>query len=326
MRVSVILPIYNVEPYLRRCLDSLINQTMTEIEIICVNDASPDNSLQILKEYAEKDSRIKIIDLKHNMGAAGARQSGLDIANGEYVGFVDPDDYVNTDFFEKLYESAKKENADISKGAVITVDLSGNETITSNKQNNQIRQNKFNFHGQNLWDAIYRTEMIREHNIHFEIDIFCFGLPATFWANKIVVRDDAFYKYIRREDSCDSQIFSVYKWQHWNVRGARYYLKILNSLDYPLRTYVDICAQFIFPLYFWGYDRLSKFDRLKSTSDMADCLIEFGTLLKYKDLFKNKLTDYGPAILSVNKHKLERLLKYRYVKSKLIKKILVKFC
>lgn len=324
MKISVVLPVYNVEPYLARSLDSLISQTLTDIEIICVNDASPDNSARILDEYVKKDSRIKVITLVQNSGAAVARQAGLDLATGEYVGFVDPDDYVDLDFFEKLYELAKQQDADIAKGAVITVDLSGAELITSNTLNNQIRQNKFKFFGQNLWNAIYRMDMVRAHNIHFAIDIFCFGLQATFYANKIAVRDDAFYKYVRREDSCDSNIFSVHKWKHWNVRGAKYYMTLLNNLDYTPSDYVNIAADFVFPLYFWGYDRLIKSDRKKHTADMANYLIEFGNTLKHRDKFKRKLSEYRNAVLQGDKRKLMRLLKFRYKKSKLLRKILIK--
>jgi glycosyltransferase involved in cell wall biosynthesis len=324
MKVSVVLPIYNVEPYLARCLDTLINQTLADIEIICVNDASPDDSAKILNEYASHDSRIKVITMAKNSGAAVARQAGVNIATGEYIGFVDPDDYVEIDFFEKLYELAKRENADIAKGAVITVDLSGAESITSNALNNQIRENKFKFFGQNLWDAIYRMDMVRAHNVHFEIDIFCFGLQATFYANKIAVRDDAFYKYVRREDSCDSNVFSVHKWEHWNVRGARYYMTLLNTLDYTPVDYVNIAAGFVFPLYFWGYDRLTTSDRKQNIAKMARYMIEFGGGLKYRDLFRRKFAEYNRAMLSGNHNQLVRLLKCRFIKTKFIKRALIK--
>jgi glycosyltransferase involved in cell wall biosynthesis len=85
---NAIVPIYNVEPYLRRCLDSLVNQTLKDIEIICINDCSPDKSLIILKEYAGKDNRIKIIDFEKNQGVSVARNSGMKIAKGEYIGLL----------------------------------------------------------------------------------------------------------------------------------------------------------------------------------------------------------------------------------------------
>ncbi len=111
-KISVIIPIYNTEKHLRQCLDSIINQTLKEIEIICVNDESTDGSLDIVNEYAQKDERIKIINKKNN-GAAAARNTGMDHAAGEYIGFVDSDDWIALDMYEKLYENAKSYNSDI---------------------------------------------------------------------------------------------------------------------------------------------------------------------------------------------------------------------
>ena len=112
-KISVIIPVYNVEKYLSECLDSVVNQTLKDIEIICVNDGSTDSSLKILKEYASKDSRIKIID-KENEGQGYARKVGLKMASGKYILFLDSDDkYDSYHSLEYLYISIKKHNADI---------------------------------------------------------------------------------------------------------------------------------------------------------------------------------------------------------------------
>ena len=105
-KLSIIVPVYNVEKYLPKCLESLTNQTLKDIEIICVNDGSMDNSLAILKEFASKDSRIRIIDNQHQ-GVAKTRNTGIEQSTGEYIGFVDSDDYIDIDFFEKLYNLSK---------------------------------------------------------------------------------------------------------------------------------------------------------------------------------------------------------------------------
>lgn len=110
--VSVLIPVYNVEKYLERCLDSILKQTLTKIEIICVNDGSTDNSLSILKEYQKKDSRIIIVN-KENGGLPSARNAGLDRAEGKYVGFVDSDDYIEPNMFQKLYETAESEKSEV---------------------------------------------------------------------------------------------------------------------------------------------------------------------------------------------------------------------
>lgn len=110
--VSVIVPVYNVELYLKRCLDSIIKQTLANIEIILVDDGSTDNSGKICDEYLRVDSRIKVIH-KKNGGLSSARNAGLDIASGKCVGFVDSDDWITDDFYEILYKLMKKNNADI---------------------------------------------------------------------------------------------------------------------------------------------------------------------------------------------------------------------
>ena len=110
--ISILVPVYNVSKYLRQCLDSLVNQTIKDIEIICVDDGSTDSSHEILEEYAAADSRIVIVT-KANGGLPSARNAGLDVAKGKYVGFVDGDDYVDTDMYRKMYNAAVANDADI---------------------------------------------------------------------------------------------------------------------------------------------------------------------------------------------------------------------
>lgn len=119
-KVSVIIPVYNVEEYLRECLDSVVNQTLKDIEIICVNDGSTDSSRDILQEYADKDNRIKIID-KKNGGISSARNLGMKASLGEFIGFLDSDDWIDLNFYEKLYDAAIKYNADIASASLLRV-------------------------------------------------------------------------------------------------------------------------------------------------------------------------------------------------------------
>ncbi len=112
VKVSVIIPVYNTEKYLKKCLDSIVNQTLKDIEIICVDDGSKDSSLQILNEYSKIDNRIKIIT-QENSGAAIARNKGVDAAKGEYLYFIDSDDYVDYSFLEKMYSQISCTDSDI---------------------------------------------------------------------------------------------------------------------------------------------------------------------------------------------------------------------
>jgi len=111
--ISIIIPVYNVEPFLRECLDSVVNQTLRTIEIICVNDCSSDRSLGILQEYADKDKRIKVIEKKINEGLSKTRNMGISIATGKYLLFVDSDDYVDNDLCRKAFECAEKNHAEL---------------------------------------------------------------------------------------------------------------------------------------------------------------------------------------------------------------------
>ena len=110
--ISVIIPVYNVEKYLKECLDSVVNQTFKDIEIMCVNDGSSDGSLTILKQYADRDNRIKIITQK-NQGLGAARNTGLKKAKGKYIYFIDSDDYINVKTLEKLYNNIISNNSDM---------------------------------------------------------------------------------------------------------------------------------------------------------------------------------------------------------------------
>lgn len=123
--ISIIIPCYNVEQYIRHCLDTVINQTYKNLEIICVNDGSTDNTLKVLKEYEAKDERIIVIT-QENMGLSGARNTGLKVFKGKYVAFIDSDDYIALEYIEHLYKAIKDNHADMSCCNVIHVDEAGN--------------------------------------------------------------------------------------------------------------------------------------------------------------------------------------------------------
>ena len=120
-KVSVIVPVYNAEEYLKRCVDSLRNQTLEDIEIILVDDSSTDSSLEICKDFSGKDSRIKVIH-KENEGAGMARNAALRVATGKYIGFVDSDDFVEPDMFKSLFEKAEENESDLVMSGVMFVD------------------------------------------------------------------------------------------------------------------------------------------------------------------------------------------------------------
>lgn len=208
IKISVIIPVYNAEMYLKDTLECLFNQTLKDIEVICINDNSKDSSLEILKKYAKKDDRLKIIDLKENMGAAVARNKGLEIAQGEYLGFVDSDDEIDLNFYEELYTKAMATGADIVKAGCKTVELDGTETImTMNKDIEE--KSQYYFIGE-WWCAIYRAKLIFDNNILFPEECpkgqdCVFLNRAVLKANSVETVNDVFYHYIRRSGSLDSK-------------------------------------------------------------------------------------------------------------------------
>lgn len=213
-KVSIIVPVYNVEKYLRKCLDSLINQTLKDIEIICINDGSTDKSLEILEEYKNRDSRIILLN-QENSGQSVARNRGIEIAKGEYLGFVDPDDWVDLDYYEKLYNAASTNDTDIAVGGIIRV--TGikkkkflnfeKETITDNTNLKfelcDVPKKSY------VWNKIYKTEKLKEIGLEFEKGIFyedCIFTPqALFYLRKIVTVPNIYYYYLRRGNSTVKQ-------------------------------------------------------------------------------------------------------------------------
>ena len=206
-KVSVIIAVYNVAPYLKRSMDSVCNQTLEDIEIICINDASTDNSLDILREYEQKDNRIKIIDLEKNSGAAVARNRGLAIATGEYLGFIDPDDKVVLNYYEELYKKAKEDNADIVKAKRKNINIDG--TVFYNPLDEIIKEKGKYYFTYEWTTAIYRRELIINNNINFPEECrkaqdVVFLNRVIFKSNKLVQIDNVEYIYYKRNDSLNA--------------------------------------------------------------------------------------------------------------------------
>lgn len=215
--ISVIVPVYNVEEYLPKCLDSIINQTYKNIEIIIVNDGSTDKSGIICDEYANKDIRIKVIH-KENGGLSDARNRGIDIANGDYIGFVDSDDYIAEDMYEYLYDFAVENDLDVAmcsscdvyKDKIIrpknfkSIILEDKEKIIEN-----IFVNQHGGSGIGVWNKLFKYNVIK--NIRFDFgktyeDVY-FALKWIGNTNKFGRDSEVKYYYVQREESITHQKF-----------------------------------------------------------------------------------------------------------------------
>lgn len=195
-KVSICVPIYNMEKYLSECLDSLVNQTLKDIEIVCVNDESKDKSLDILNEYSKKYSNIKVISQK-NTGLGGARNTGLKNASGEYIGFVDADDFVEKDMYEKLFNAAIKEKAEISMCNLkfYPPDVKTAKTIWF-KEYKGIVDGEFLNKNTQPWNKIVSKDLIKRTNFEFyEKNGDGMFVLLMIQANGIVSINDKLYNY-----------------------------------------------------------------------------------------------------------------------------------
>jgi len=210
--ISVIIGVYNVEYYISRCLESLVNQTFKDIEIICINDGSKDNSLEVLNKYAAQDSRIKVLT-QENKGVASARNKGLSVAGGKYILFLDADDWVDLDLCKKVYETAEANNSDIvmfnvafydnkkksiTKGAFFSIKHWKNHEDKNSVHT--FRDCRSLFYGNlSCANKLYRKSFLEELNIKFlentRFEDHPFHLETIFSAKRINIIDEQLYYY-----------------------------------------------------------------------------------------------------------------------------------
>ena len=191
-KVSVIIPVYNVEEYLRECLDSVVNQTLKEIEIICVDDGSTDNSLEILKEYAQKDNRITVIKQK-NLYAGIARNAGLSQAKGEYLSFLDSDDFFEPNMLEEMSKKGDEDNSDVVFCGYILFDnnikkdnfmvIYPNEYLSKSPLSpEKIKDKLFIITNPNPWTKLFKRKLFIDNDLHFESLLRCNDLTCIYTA------------------------------------------------------------------------------------------------------------------------------------------------
>ena len=198
-KVSVIIPVYNVENYLRKCLNSLVNQTLKDIEIIVVNDGTLDNSQEIIDEYVKKYPKKVVSIIQENGGQGAARNTGLLHAKGEYIGYVDSDDYVEENMYEELYKKAKEEDSDIV--------ICGNNVVKENYEflSKEDVDKEFLLGKMAVWNKIYKKNIIVDNKIQFRSKVWYedldFTMKVYFSSKKISYVDKPLYNYLLREGS-----------------------------------------------------------------------------------------------------------------------------
>lgn len=235
-KVSVIVPVYKTEKYLRRCLDSVVNQTLEDIEVIIVNDASPDNSENIIKEYEEKDDRIVYIKHDKNLGLGGARNTGIKAAKSKYLGSVDSDDWIDEDMFEILYNEAVENDWDVVVCGFKIVNDEGDllarkkvndrEDITESTKNKNI----FKISNPAFWNKLWKKSLYSENNIFFPRQVYYQDLATTpriyYHTKSIKFIEECPYNYVQRpKEKNSSATFSVSK------KNIDDYFQVFEILD-----------------------------------------------------------------------------------------------
>lgn len=246
-KVSIIIPIYKVEKYLRQCLDSMINQTLKEIEIICVNDCSPDNSLQIIKEYQQKDKRIVLVDLNKNVGLGFARNEGLKVAKGKYIVFVDSDDWASESFVEGLYNAIEEKDVDFL--SVFHIQVYENDRTVFRKQTKSPfynivvsdvedkKQILVNLPTVTVWNKIINRDFLTRNNIWFRVNKLedvLFTWESIIKSKGFVFSDKYLYYYHRviREDSLMMIINKKpYGYRLYSYKKLKQMLKDINAYE-----------------------------------------------------------------------------------------------
>ncbi len=248
--VSIVLPIYNVEIFLSECLDSVVNQTYTNLEIICVNDGSPDGSAGIVKKYAEKDGRIILINQK-NQGLSGARNTGIQAANGEFIMFLDSDDWIDEKTCEAAVEQIKKENAQLvmwnymrefpDKSIPKNIfDAGGKKTIVfEGEAMHTLHRHIAGLTGEELrvpenadsavtaWGKLFRTEIIKDNNLTYTdtkiigTEDALFNLESFCYIKKAVFINEYFNHYRKDNETSLTRKYKASLFSQWQELYTR---------------------------------------------------------------------------------------------------------
>ncbi len=268
-KISVIIPVYNAEKYISRCLESVITQNFDDIEIICVNDNSQDSSKDILKLYCEKDSRIKVIDNEDNIGAASTRNKGIDAANSEYIYFIDADDYIEQNYLGEMFAVINSKKCDIVLN--LSVNTCSNDKLEVYKHPSMPDICKNGEYIDNItaiqdapcfiWSRLYRKSLIDKYNLRFfdvRSDDVAFNAITSLYAQKIFAFYGPKYNYTIINSGMIGmlEIKNIKDLEHIKAYNVIYdYLKQNNKLDSKLKLFR------VYP--FFKVDTEEKFDYYK---------------------------------------------------------------
>lgn len=287
--VSVIVPVYNAEKYLKKCIQSIVNQSLNNIEIIIIDDGSIDNSKDIIKSFEEKDIRIKVL-YQENSGVSSARNNGINNATGKYIGFVDSDDYIDLEMYESMYSKAEEFDADIVVCNVrdvfedkenISLKLEeGLINIKDIKPKNFLKDKYFSL-GSAVWHKIFKKSFIVENNIKFinysevSSEDTIFNLQAMLKAKNIYCIDKPFYNYIIRENSLTKS----------NLAKENMIYRCKNTVDiinkYCEENNIDV-DKFVYYMTYFQFINLLSYVHPKNIYNLSFAIKEYSKSKFYK--------------------------------------------
>lgn len=327
--ISIVIPVYNAEKYISRCLNSIIGQTYQDFEIILINDGSKDKSLEILKEYSNKYENIKIFS-QENSGPSKARNLGIEKANGKYLIFIDIDDWIEINFIKKIYNEVVKGYdlvtigyKDISKYGIIEL----NDFKTLNKNKDRFLLNIFDGVGGTLWAKIFKIDIIKKYNLNLNPKIFMcedqlFVLEYALKINNYSNLKECLYNYNRlNEHSITSKMDSKY---YENMKLFLFELRILLNNDLKDKSLKNLIIQkkiesiylsLLLKTYFNNSSLKEKYKFLKKLSQDQNIkeLVSSNRLLI--NLKENRILKVH---LSLLKQKYKRMIK-DFIKFKIIR-------
>lgn len=246
IKMSIVIPIFNSEKHISKCLESITNQTLTDIEIVLVDDGSNDESAKIIKSYQKLDNRIKYIFQK-NSGPGVARNTGLEYCSAEYVAFIDSDDWVKQNFCYHIYNEAKKNNADIVYFNYLEVSERGStigvKDIAKFESDNKEQLLKYQMTGKMPWGArsrVVKRSIISKNNIKFSTqrnaEELIFSFKSLYFSEKLIFIKDPLYYYLIRKDSQSrhSEASNILKEVHNGTKNELVKMGIYKEFNKPL--------------------------------------------------------------------------------------------
>ncbi|MBE5940968.1 MAG: glycosyltransferase [Lachnospiraceae bacterium] len=274
-KISVIIPVYNSEKYLKKCLDSLLNQTMKDVEILVVNDGSTDDSFAILEEYQEKYSQVFIVINQENAGVSVARNRAMDMANGKYVAFIDSDDYIDNDYLNRLYDEAEKYQSDMVFCGYKEVNSAGDILREVKVQQLEQENETYIYKLMTICMRIFRRDFLEKYSILFPEGVRGEDIPFNMMVNalgkNIRAVDYTGYYYVQHNSSAMRR-FKGLKEFKLPVREIGEVLRYVNTNEcVNSYDFLELCVMRSFTVFLFQFGRKSN---RKNLYELCDEIIE----------------------------------------------------